>query len=98
MTRRADARPSRRELRDLACRGFHLAYLANLSGVPECVLGYIRRGERPTVNQRTADAIHRLHRQLRSATPTGCGVSEGGAARTRLIAARAGWTGRGRAA
>lgn len=93
-----DAAPTRGQLRDLAARGFPLAWIARRIGVSPDSLSPVRAGKQPSISAYTARSINRLHHQLADATSADHGIREGVAAQTRLTAARSGWTERGRAA
>lgn len=98
MTARVHAAITQQQLRDLACRGFHMAWIGDRIGVSKQTLGPIRAGQRRTVDPYTACCINRLYHQLAGTTSAEHGIREGAAASTRLIAARGGWAERGRAA
>lgn len=91
MSAYVDAAPARDHLRDLAVRGFSLAFLADRIGMSRGALGAIRRGERPRTSPYVARCVDRVHRELTGTTSADHHVPEGPAAVTRLIAARNGW-------
>lgn len=95
-TKLADATKARGQLQDMAVRGFPLSWLAERLGASAQGLGTIRNGKQRRTSTYTAGAIGRLYEQLRGTVAADHGISEGPAARNRLIASRGGWGAVGR--
>lgn len=84
-TRTTDATGTMRRLQALAAIGYSSPRLAELLGTHRSVIGRIARGEQPTVEIPTAEAVARAYRTL-SRVP-------GGNVRARNDARRSGWYG-----
>jgi hypothetical protein len=97
MSPNVDAGPARRQLQELAARGFHAAWIADQIGMNRTTACDIRAGRRPLIQAYAARAIDRLHQQLADTTPDQAGLTAnrhgaGAVANTLLLAARNGWT------